>query len=267
MGLCLFLALSERLSGSRIELVILDDVIMSIDSDHRKDVCRLLANAFPSRQLIITTHDRTWAKQLRSHGLVERDNFIEFWRWNIDTGPIVGQGQDMWQRIEQDLEKGHVGDAAHKLRVGSEQYFESVCDALRAKIAYRADGRWDLNDWLSAAMSRYSSVLGKAKAAAQSWNNEDAFQELNVADSVRGQVYKRTQVDQWAIDAHIHYNNWANLTGGEFTNVVEAFRDLFELFRCQQPQCRQVLEIAYVQGEPASLKCPCGKINWNLKKR
>jgi len=66
MGLCLYLALAERLTEGRIALTILDDVIMSIDAGHRRRVCNLFASFFPNKQFLITTHDKTWATQLRS---------------------------------------------------------------------------------------------------------------------------------------------------------------------------------------------------------
>ena len=59
MGLCLYLALSERLTGGFIDITILDDVVMSVDADHRRELCHLIASAFPQRQFLITTHDKT----------------------------------------------------------------------------------------------------------------------------------------------------------------------------------------------------------------
>lgn len=66
MGLCLYLVLAERLTRGVTDLIILDDVVMSVDADHRRQLCRLLSNAFPHRQFIITTHDKNWAYELRS---------------------------------------------------------------------------------------------------------------------------------------------------------------------------------------------------------
>lgn len=96
MGLCLFLALAERLTGGFIDLVILDDVIMSVDSDHRREICRLLRDKFPNRQFIITTHDKTWANQLKTEGIVQSSRLIEFYNWHVDTGPCVDCETDMW---------------------------------------------------------------------------------------------------------------------------------------------------------------------------
>ncbi len=43
MGLCLYLALAERITHGVIDVVMLDDVVMSVDAEHRRQVCHLLA--------------------------------------------------------------------------------------------------------------------------------------------------------------------------------------------------------------------------------
>ena len=43
---------------------------MSVDADHRYQFCKLLKTQFPDTQFVITTHDRLWAEQMRSAGLV-----------------------------------------------------------------------------------------------------------------------------------------------------------------------------------------------------
>lgn len=77
MGLCLYLALAEHLTKGLIDLIILDDVVMSVDTDHRRPVCHLLATFFPNRQFLITTHDKTWANQLKSEGVVTSRATVE----------------------------------------------------------------------------------------------------------------------------------------------------------------------------------------------
>ena len=59
MGLCLFLALNKYLTRGAIHVIVLDDVVMSIDSNHRRSVCKFLREHFRDRQFIITTHDTT----------------------------------------------------------------------------------------------------------------------------------------------------------------------------------------------------------------
>ena len=42
MGVCLFLALSEKLTHGEISLIVLDDVVMSVDKSHRRKLCGVL---------------------------------------------------------------------------------------------------------------------------------------------------------------------------------------------------------------------------------
>jgi chromosome segregation ATPase len=58
------------LFGKKFTLSLLDDVVMSVDSGHRYEFCKLLKTYFPDTQFIITTHDRLWAEQMKSAGLV-----------------------------------------------------------------------------------------------------------------------------------------------------------------------------------------------------
>src|SRR5207237_5623116 len=57
MGLCLYLALMKHTLGSNFTFAVLDDVLMSVDSSHRREVCKLLKSQFPKVQFILTTHD------------------------------------------------------------------------------------------------------------------------------------------------------------------------------------------------------------------
>jgi chromosome segregation ATPase len=57
MGVCLCLALMNHLLGENFTFAVLDDVLMSVDRGHRREVCSLLKTHFPHTQFIVTTHD------------------------------------------------------------------------------------------------------------------------------------------------------------------------------------------------------------------
>ncbi|HID29923.1 MAG TPA: chromosome segregation protein SMC [Desulfobacterales bacterium] len=262
MGLCLYLALAEQLTEGLIDLVILDDVMMSVDADHRRDLCRLLATSFPGRQFLITTHDKTWANQLKHEGIVTSRGTVEFFNWNIDTGPQVNCEVDMWSRIAEDLENNDVSSAAAKLRRGSEGFFGMLCDSLKAQVTYRLTGRWELGDFLPAAIGQYRKLIKQAKKAAQSWGDTGKFEMLNELDSTASQIFARCNAEQWAVNASVHYNAWANFSKKDFQPVVEAFQDLYGLFTCSK--CGGMLRVATVGIKPVSVRCSCGKVDWNL---
>lgn len=265
MGLCLYLALAEELTKGTVDLLVLDDVMMSVDSGHRRRLCQLLGTSFPDRQLLITTHDKTWANQLKYEGVASSKRTIEFFSWDIDTGPRVSCEAGMWDRIADDLEANDVPSAAARLRRGSEGFFAAVCDSLGADVTYKLSGRWELGDFLPAAMSRYGKLLRKAKVTAQSWGHQQAFEKLNELDSIRGQIFARSNVEQWAINTNVHYNSWADFTREDFQPVVEAFQDLYGLFLCNG--CGGMLRVLTDGPDSVAVRCNCGKVNWNLREK
>lgn len=262
MGICLYMALAERLTKGIISFKVLDDVVMSVDSSHRRKFCTLLSEFFPNTQFIITTHDRTWANQLRTEGLVSKDTIIEFYNWDIETGPYVNLDTDLWQRVDTHLRSGDISGAAALMRTGSESFFAFVCDSFESQVRFRLDGRNDLGDFLPSAVGAYNSRLRSAKKAAQSWSQQEAFDQLNELASTASQIYQRTLAEQWTVNAAIHFNNWANLGKEDFIPIREAFQDLHALFVCQN--CGAVLHLAKQGPQLDALRCGCGQINWNL---
>lgn len=268
MGLCLYLVLAERLTQNIIELTILDDVVMSIDAGHRRKVCDLLASQFSNRQFLITTHDRTWARQLITTGVVPRANSVEFTRWSLETGPLVAtEVIDIvfWKQITEEIEKGDIPSAAGRLRRGAEEYFEQVCDKLRATVRYRTDGRWEFSDFVSAAIGAYRRFLKEAKAAANSWGNAETVTRLQELESIANQIIQRSQLEQWGINENVHYNRWGEFQPEDFRPISEAWRDLLGLFRCSS--CDGVLFLSIEGQNPSSLRCKCGQVSWNLLKK
>ena len=263
MGLCLYLALNKKISEEKVKLVILDDVVMSIDNNHRRGICRLLKQHFPDTQFVITTHNSTWARQLNTDGVVKKSNSFHFKGWSIDTGPSYGEDGDVWKNIQKKLQNDAVSSAAHLLREHCEFFYENVCDSLKGKVSYRSDGRWEFGDYLNGAKSSYKSFLKTAKKSAKSWEKEDKVNEYEQIETQANEIIKRTQMEHWGINENVHYNKWKDFTKEDFLPVAEAFQDLENLFNC--PECQGIISVNTVGITPTSIKCPCGNISWNLE--
>ena len=163
MGLCLFLALADQLAKDILDLIVLDDVVMSVDIEHRRELCKVLVKNFPQRQFIITTHDKTWAQMLRAQRVVDKAGLKEFFNWTVETGPNVIESRDVWDTIEKDLVNNDVSGAAAKLRKTAEQYFYGACEDLRAQIAFSSNGQWDLGELGSSAIGALKKRLLKQR--------------------------------------------------------------------------------------------------------
>jgi len=64
LGLCIFLAMAKR-EADKDRPLFLDDVVVSLDRDHRGMIVELLEKEFAGRQVILLTHDRDWYTELR----------------------------------------------------------------------------------------------------------------------------------------------------------------------------------------------------------
>jgi len=262
MGVCLYLALVEHLTGDRFLLTLLDDVVMSVDAGHRNRLCAMLKQQFPNRQFLITTHDKTWASQLRAEGVINRAGYIEFTRWSLEDGPCIELEGELWSVIGKHLDSDDVPGAAFRLRNGAERHFEAACDDLGAHIRYHADGRWVLGEFMNSAVGRLRDWLKLAKKAANSWGQSELVETLGEYETVLRQVVERTYCEQWAVNAAVHYNTWHDLSKEDFLPVAEAFQDCFALFSCQS--CKGPLRLVESGLTPEAVKCSCGDVHWNL---
>ncbi|MBD3204460.1 AAA family ATPase [Candidatus Woesearchaeota archaeon] len=259
MGICIFLALNKMFTKDKLNIVLLDDVMMSIDKNHRKQLCSLFNSEFPNKQFIITTHSRTWAEQLQSSSVVTRKNMLHFTSWDVETGPVFHVSALLWERIESKLKDDDVPGAAGLLRRDSEFFFQEVCEALKAKIPYKIINDPELGELLDEAYSTFTKTIKKAKAYYNEKNNKEKISKINELESKIKEAYKRTKANQWAVNASVHYNQWAELSPTEFKPIVKAFHDLFESFRC--PECHSLIKKTK-NSSNKSLSCNGGEINW-----
>lgn len=65
LGLCIFLAFAKRFNTDW-PLLVLDDVVSSVDAAHKRRVAAMLFREFGDRQLFVTTHDARWFNELRA---------------------------------------------------------------------------------------------------------------------------------------------------------------------------------------------------------
>jgi recombinational DNA repair ATPase RecF len=267
MGLCLYLALMKHLQGTSFTFAVLDDVLMSVDAGHRREVCSLLKKRFPDTQFILTTHDQVWLRHMRTEGLLLPRSWIHFRSWNVDHGPTEWDDRDVWTEIKNYLDQNKVTEAAGLLRNFLEYMGAELCHRLRAFVEFRGDGQYQLGDVLPRATARLKELHKKGKQAAQSWKQSDAMGEITSRSDTFDQIVKESNVEQWQINPAIHYNEWATLQKEDFIPVVAAYKALSEAFQCPSSECQAFLHVLPERGTAESLRCDCGSISINLKEK
>lgn len=262
MGLCLYLALMNHLLGNRFTFAVLDDVLMSVDAGHRRQVCALLKEMFPKTQFIFTTHDEIWLRHMKSEGLISGRNFAHFRTWTVDLGPTEWDDRDVWSELEDHLSKNDVRTAAALLRHYLEHFAKEACDRLRANVEFRGDAQFMLGDLLPNATSSLGDLMKKAKVAANSWNQKEVLERITDLEAAFTLAKTKTGFDNWQVNAAVHFNEWAALTRADFAPVVSAFQNFTAAFSCTT--CNEMYYVAPQRGHKEALRCGCGALNLNL---
>jgi recombinational DNA repair ATPase RecF len=266
MGVCLYLALMRHTLKERFTFAVLDDVLMSVDAGHRREVCSLLKQHFSSTQFVITTHDDIWLQHMRTEKIVSSKSFVHFKRWSVEDGPVIWEGNEVWPQIQAELADSGVSTAAGTLRRYLEYISGQLAHKLQAEVPFRGDARWELGELLPSVISRCLELLRKAKAAAHSWQDEGAKLTIQSLENKINAAYARTQAEQWPINASIHYNEWIRLQEEEFKPVALAFEELLNHLRCST--CETFFHVLPLRGSgPEVLRCDCGKSSFNVKKK
>ncbi|MFZ0698989.1 MAG: hypothetical protein WAN74_02180 [Thermoplasmata archaeon] len=161
LGLCIFLAFARRFQ-SDFPLLVLDDVLTTVDGQHRLRVAGLLSSEFSSKQLIITTHDQVWFKELHEQFRSDRGDFhfIEFEKWNLETGPSLKDYKPRWDELEELFGDGTpLPLVANACRQHLEWVLGKMCSTTKASLPFSADGHYGLGDLFAGARTRLDSLI------------------------------------------------------------------------------------------------------------
>jgi len=230
LGLCIFLAFVKKFNDS-CSLVVLDDVVTTVDVGHRENICKLLIEEFGDKQLIITTHENLWYEQLRNHhraAKVEGNfNYLTAAKWELSLGPTIKPYKPRWERILEKLENNDKS-AGNEGRTYMEWVLESICDCLESQVTFRNAREWGIGELFSSAKNRAEHLI----------NN----------DEYRDGVLKAFQ----ALESTIIYGNILShnnplaegLTIAEISNFCNAVNDLHSAFLCTN--CGSM--VRYVRG-------------------
>lgn len=258
MGLCLYLALMDHLQGQRFTFAVLDDVLMSVDTGHRREVTRMLKAEFANTQFVLTTHDPVWLKFMQTAGLVPSKNVVRFRKWSVETGPSIWVDNDVWTEIATAIANDNVRDAAAQLRNYLEYIAGEACQAFRAKVIFNADGQYDLGDLLDPAANRLRELYAEAIKAAESWGDNAKVAAIKDRKQRLEAAFQAASIEQWAINPAVHYNEWATFDKKDFAVVVSAFEALLAEFHCAK--CSGLLEVMPSKGTKQHLICACGEV-------
>lgn len=237
MGLALFLAMSD-VGGEAIDILLLDDVMMSIDSGHRSNIANLLAGDVSDRyQILLTTHDKTWDRHL--HLTNEFDKQVRFSKCSLEGGPLpVESISEPWERIEYFIERDDVTSAAAWIRKTVEWYSRRACAALKADVPYHKleDESLQIGRLFTTAIAQYQSLLETGTVVEQTdypqslYNQEQIDNDIEALEELKQDLERHLNL----LHRNVHHNDAeaAFYTGEELKSERDVFRRAYDLLYC-----------------------------------
>ncbi len=246
LGISIFLALRRwhRKLYPEFNLLVLDDVLTSVDNAHAVRLTEMLLREFPDYQMLLTTHDRIWFEHFRDIqarcGLTA--NFVNkvIHKWTIDEGPDLREPEDERERLRTLL----IGASSVEIAAMAGRLLEHMLQEMRYSMSLsvhaKPSERYEIGDLWPAfykTAKKYVSFYAQAGRCLDS---------LDVSWPIRNWV-------------GAHFNDWAK--GVSRTSAVqfgEAVTGLFDLVFCAE--CRRFImpSVAPI----GQLSCRCGALTY-----
>lgn len=155
LGFCIYLA-TVRMFNPPDTLLVLDDVLTSIDRDHRQRFAELLFEQFSDYQIVLTTHDEYWFGILQSmaqaRGVQSKWIFKRIAGWTVDGGPESAAFENTWAYIDANLNEDAYRELGGPLRLVLEDFLKRVAAKIGLEVRYNFDGRYTSGDFMMAGI-------------------------------------------------------------------------------------------------------------------
>ena len=155
LGLCLFLA-TARIFNPPGSLLVLDDVLTSIDREHRRRVGELLFQEFADYQIVLTTHDEHWHELLntsaRAWGIQGKWAFVKVEGWSVDSGPSLSEVDSSLEFVDAHLTEADYRELGGPFRLILEDFLKRTAGKLELKVKFKHDGKYTAGDFVNSGI-------------------------------------------------------------------------------------------------------------------
>ena len=250
LGLCIFLAMAKRVVDTERPLF-LDDVVVSLDRNHRGMVQELLEREFSDRQVIILTHDREWYTELR----YQLDGTG---RWVFGTllpyeTPEIGI---RWSHSTTTFDDARALIATRPDAAGNDARkimdvdLSMIAERLQIRLPYLRAYKNDMrtaHDFLRRMVADARRCFQK-RSGTEYVENADAIDKLSKADQL---------LQSWGNRASHSFD----VVEPEATKLIDACESALASFKCES--CTPPSFVwRLIDANAESVQCKCGELRW-----
>ena len=251
LGLCIFLAMAKQVADQDRPLF-LDDVVVSLDRNHRGMIQELLEKEFNDRQVVILTHDREWYTELRHQ--LDGNN-----RWHFKT-LLPYETPDMGIRWSHKtttfddaraLLKERPDAAANDARKIMDVELAMIAERLQVRLTYMRSDKNDkrmAHEFLSRLIADGKKCFQKKGPGNQYVAHSEAIEALAEADQL---------LTSWGNRASHDFD----IVRPEAIKLIDACEKAIAFFKCES--CEPPRNVWRLEdGQSELVQCSCGELRW-----
>jgi len=244
LGIALFLT-SVKAFNKENHFFILDDIISSFDSNHRKRLSDLLMEKFLDYQIFVMTHERNWFDYMKNLVRGKVDWIINAINWNESKGAHLNETLvDLKRIIEQRLIDNDKTGLGNIIRIYLEGLLKEISEEIEVYVKYRSN---EINE------DRMSNeLLSELKSKINKQPCKDIFGPI--IDKMISSVFIGNK------DSH---DSSFDPNIGECRAFWQDVLKLEELFR--HDVCNTIISTKYYDKVEKKIRCKCGKLFYDWK--
>jgi hypothetical protein len=248
-GIAFFLA-SVIAFNKENKFIVLDDVISSFDTNHRKRFADLLFDKFSEYQIILLTHETEWFNYV-SQIAKRKAWLIDNIKWSETKGTYLDEKpSDIKEFIENELANGSVEGLGNPIRRYLECILKDICFNLKAQVnfCFNNINEKRMPDELLNSLKSKISKKGKSL-----WT-----EELKIIDNVVNSTILGNLLS--------HDNPSFNHKLGDLKAFWGDIQNLKKIFVCQNKDCKNPeVSIKNYDTVNNKIRCGCGKTEYDWK--
>jgi hypothetical protein len=246
-GLCFFLT-SVVAFNKENQFIVLDDVISSFDTTHRKKFADLLFEKFADRQIILLTHEEEWFQYVRQ--LAKKKGWqINEIKWTNTKGTHLDERpSDLKELIQVGIASSSIDLLGNPIRKYLEHSLKEICLNLDVKVSFRFN---DLNE-----KRMPDEMLNELKSKINKSSSQLKIQ-IPVIDRV---------TNSSILGNLLSHDNPFNPKLGDLTAFWSDVLEFEKLFNCQDTTCaKPKVSLKNYDNVAKKIRCGCDKTKYDWK--
>lgn len=247
-GLSFFLA-SVIAFNKESKFVVLDDVISSFDSTHRKKFADLIIEKFNDYQFIVLTHEREWFDNMIKPLAKKKGWYINEIKWSESKGTHFDETpNELKDFIEHNLSHGISNGMGNPIRRYMEQKLKDIASNTDTKVVFRFN---EINE------HRMCYELITSLKSTIKITNKDLLVTYPVIDRI---------VNSAQIGNTLSHDNPLDSKIGDLKAIWSDILEFEKIFYCQDTDCKKP-KVSLKNYDPVlkTIRCGCGKTSYNWK--